>query len=333
MSDELSTKTVLVPWLLALFLVYLLEKQLSDLNNPTTSLVFPDLWKDSHEKDEFKSPIQNSKTELEPTAASDVKLTQNPAQSTILKSTTLKSTILKSTIPKHLAKKQNTCESVLHTGAWHNLELFGFERTVNSTTNHAVQEIISNPRDPRYLLVPWPPYKFWTEQNYTGTWKTSGCDLMPDFSKNQLSTCFENGKRHVHFVGDSRTRQLYRSFSMILENNTIFIDRQGVKEDTRIIDGITTVSYTYSQCFFCSQMKSYVLDSIKDRLKKIRLHNLATGHDPKERTKLVVVIGDQVLHPAKARFEDNKQKMWESKSWADQQMNYRVVLQRYQFFD
>ena len=63
----------------------------------------------------------------------------------------------------------------------------------------------------------WPPYYFWHEQNYKGTWASNDACSIKRLNKVQLKKCFENGANSIAVIGDSIGRQLYRSVLMYLK--------------------------------------------------------------------------------------------------------------------
>ena len=211
------------------------------------------------------------------------------------------------------APSHNSCTDTLHHGSWHNMKLHGFER-IDAKTN----KTITNPWNPNYPVV-WPPFKPWNEQNYTGDWKPENdCDLKSEFSKNELSKCFSG--KHIHFIGDSRTRQLYASMVALFKNETFFVDHKGVMNDRVIIDGISSISFAYSQCFHCTgnrrilHLKTNILSSVKRRLREIRI-DLVKNRENDQQPKLIVIIGGHILHPAFHFFEKDRLLDWNSTDW------------------
>lgn len=182
--------------------------------------------------------------------------------------------------------------SILHDGFWKNLKLNGFERIVNSKT-------IKTPWNRLYPLKPWPPYYFWNIQNYTGEWFGYG---LKNKNLLKLDLCLQN--THLHFVGDSRTRQLYRSFKQYLLENETFYDTQTELELNDRIPNIVNISWNWSQTFSQKRRKKFmkalnsglqaqVLPSIYSKIKRID-----------KNSKLVVIVGEQILHEMEHVFKN-----------------------------
>ena len=185
----------------------------------------------------------------------------------------------------------NKCESLLKKGHWgSDFKLNGYERKISENLT------IINPWDDRYPFDPWPPYKRWPYQNYSGTWKSdSKCEIQQEFSFDNLSKCFQN-KTTILYMGDSRTRQLYTSLKMIFENETIFRDYIGTATDDTFINKVGRLKFIRSKTFwYLSGASSYeynILKGLQDSVSKLENDE-----------RMIVVIGEQIVWPMKSYFE------------------------------
>ena len=150
---------------------------------------------------------------------------------------------------------------------WSSFNLYGFERNG-----------LTNPFHPDYPIHPWPPGKLWPEQNYTGNWVSNdNCEIshrQPNLKQNLT----------IALIGDSRTRQLYRSIELYLQNKSCcFYDRQSVKYlANNSIPGISRLVYYYSRWW--NDLKTGTLVSrVKRELEK-------------NDGNFVFIIGDLLLH-------------------------------------
>ena len=205
----------------------------------------------------------------------------------------LKSTSFRETSPQIV----NKCSKLLHHGQWGpDFKLNGFERKISQNLT------IINPWDDRYPFDPWPPYKRWPYQNYTGTW-TSGeenskeaCTIKQVFTRQDLSKCFKN-QTTILYMGDSRTRQLYTSLKMMFQNETVFKDVIGTASDETYLDGIVKLKFIRSKTFwYLAGASSYEYNILKGLEQTL---DIAVAED----RKLVVIIGEQIVWPMKSYFE------------------------------
>ena len=106
-----------------------------------------------------------------------------------------------------IQKLSATCLNLMEMGHWEeDFKMLGFDRIVNGQT-------VSNPLHINYPLQ-WPPYRYWSEQNYTGTWSSNESCTISQFKTDGIKTCL--GKSSVMIIGDSRARQLYRAIKSVL---------------------------------------------------------------------------------------------------------------------
>ena len=148
----------------------------------------------------------------------------------------------------HINSRKNTdqCDSLHHTGKWKNFKNYGFSRTIES-------ESISNVYHPKYPMKMPFLHDFPDKQNFTGEWiGENGCELK-QMTKSELETCFRGPdlKRFtsIRFIGDSRTRQIYKATKSHLMNSTWFLDDKSVTNEKISIDGVVNISYYWSNGF------------------------------------------------------------------------------------
>ena len=213
-----------------------------------------------------------------------------------------------STTPKSIIKQ--TCEDILQRGHWKTWTEHGFQRDFEN-------KLFSNPLKPDWPFKRFPAFLKWKRQNFTGTWAgTDNCDIREP-TKTEKYTCLQKMGGAVGFIGDSRTRQLWRAFQLYINNQEYpFIDKQlyhDVSEDMILEnpDLKTSESNRIEQNielqlkYFWSQdldnhdlsMTTHVRQGLSD-----------TVHPDKARKPgNMVIIGDHILHPL-LKLTDNTAK-------------------------
>lgn len=132
---------------------------------------------------------------------------------------------IKTREPFHQHPTQNKCKNLLTHGKWTNFTLSGFSRYVNSSKTKSMIKI-THPYHFDYPYKPWPFFKPWNRQNYTGTWMSAENCEIKKLSQTEITQCFDSGRKRVVFIGDSRTRQLANALSKRFNNESSFQDTQ-----------------------------------------------------------------------------------------------------------
>lgn len=120
---------------------------------------------------------------------------------------------------------QDLCKNLLKTGHWEEFETHGFERKRGRSRSKKTA-VIAHPYHFDYPYKPWPFFKSWSEQNYSGIWKSNDDCEMKILNESELSECFNHGKKRILLIGDSRTRQLANALTRRIKQEHRFKDRQ-----------------------------------------------------------------------------------------------------------
>ena len=170
----------------------------------------------------------------------------------------------------HFKKLVDQCENILRSGKWVNFKTNGFERDGN----------VTHPYDWNYPYHPWPFFRLWNQQNYSGKWKTGNDCKLEHFEAE--NSCLKNVS--VILMGDSRTRQLAHAISQFIKGESTYLDHKLETDHVFYDDNSTKVSYIWSKTFDRNSSMDFGFDELKKQVDRNKM-------------KKLVLIGEQILHP------------------------------------
>lgn len=204
-------------------------------------------------------------------------------------STTTTTTTTKPPSTTTITKTDDPIDVIFENGKWEDWEEHGFEREVyiNGTLTK-----ITNPLDPNYPTDVWPPYKLWTQQNFTGKWtippeNNKNGYILHRFNKQELANCFNSGLNRIAVVGDSRGRQFTRSVKLYLEGvDSPWDDRVRHAGFNDNVPKVAELKFYWSSSFIPKYNDWKMGGHLSDALK--------TGWDG---NSSLIIVGQHVIHP------------------------------------
>jgi hypothetical protein len=185
--------------------------------------------------------------------------------------------------------RNNHCSNLLTHGKWTDFTLSGFSRTVKSSKTSKFIKL-THPYHCDYPYEPWPFFKPWYQQNYTGQWKSAEKCEIKKLSQTEITQCFHESKKRVLLVGDSRTRQLANALSQRFKNESNFYDTQFYHFKTYYRKRHTgRIDYIWSQHFG---------DNLPGFVNGVKSIGNFSG---------LLIIGEHILHPLERYIKKNQE--------------------------